>query len=133
MDRNNTQPGYSPSVYFRPHEVWEIRGAEWVPYLSPSWPTSHLMSDSVTLSPVSTAAQGLASEEKGLSLRFPRFVRAREDKSVEQASTTEFLAGMYRGQQERGRKDPGGADDGHLIDPALSDSEKDDDWEDELD
>jgi DNA ligase-1 len=20
--------GYSPSVYFRPHEVWEIRGAE---------------------------------------------------------------------------------------------------------
>jgi DNA ligase-1 len=72
------------------------------------------------------------SEGKGLSLRFPRFVRVREDKSVEQASTTEFLAGMHRGQQEPG-KDLGGADDGHLIDPALSDNEMDDDWEDELD
>lgn len=102
------------------------------PVLSPSWPTCHLISDSVTLSPVSTAAQGLVSEGKGLSLRFPRFVRVREDKSVEQASTTEFLAGMYRGQQEPG-KDLGGADDGQLIDPALSDNEMDDDWEDELD
>lgn len=72
------------------------------------------------------------SEGRGLSLRFPRFVRVREDKSVEQASTTEFLAGMYRRQQERG-KDLGGADDGHLIDPALSDNAMDDDWEDELD
>jgi DNA ligase 1 len=102
------------------------------PVLSPSRTTCHLISDSVTLSPVSTAAQGLVSEEKGLSLRFPRFVRVREDKSVEQTSTTEFLVGMYRGQQEPG-KDLGGADDGHLIDPALSDNGMDDDWEDELD
>ncbi|KAH9992652.1 ATP-dependent DNA ligase [Russula vinacea] len=106
--------GYSPSVYFRPHEVWEIRGAD------------------VTLSPVSPAAQGLVSEEKGLSLRFPRFVRVREDKSVDQASSTEFLVGMYRGQQERGQ-DLGGADEGHLIDPAPSENSMDDDWEDELD
>jgi DNA ligase 1 len=95
-------------------------------------PTCHLISDSVTISPVSAAAQGLVSEGKGLSLRFPRFVRVREDKSVEQVSTTEFLAGMYRGQQEPG-KDLGGADDGQLIDPALSDDEMDDEWEDELD
>jgi len=100
--------------------------------LSASWPTCHLISDSVTLSPVSTAAQGLVSEEKGLSLRFPRFVRVREEKSVEQASTTEFLAGMYRTQQKRG-EDLGAADDGHLIDPALSESAMDDDWGDELD
>jgi DNA ligase-1 len=88
--------------------------------------------DSVTLSPVSLAGQGLVSEDKGLSLRFPRFVRVREDKSVEQASSTEFLVGMYRQQQGRG-KDLGGADDGHLIDPALSENAMDDDWEDELD
>jgi DNA ligase-1 len=99
---------------------------------SPSWPTFHTLSDSVTLSPVSIAAQGLVSEDKGLSLRFPRFVRIREDKSMEQASSAEFLAGMYRGQQERG-KDLGGADDGQLIDPALSENAMDDEWEDELD
>jgi DNA ligase 1 len=50
----------------------------------------------------------------------------REDKSVEQASSTDFLAGMYREQQDRG-KERAGADDGQLIDPALSDL--DDDWE----
>jgi hypothetical protein len=87
---------------------------------------------SVTISPVSVAAQGLVSEDKGLSLRFPRFVRVREDKSVEQASSAEFLVGMYRGQQEQG-KDLGGADDGHLIDQALSENAMDDDWEDEFD
>jgi hypothetical protein len=52
---------------------------------------------------------------------------------VEQASSTEFLVGIYQGQQERG-KDLGGADDGHLIDQALSENGvDDDDWEDELD
>ncbi|KAH9978563.1 ATP-dependent DNA ligase [Lactifluus volemus] len=95
--------GYTPSVYFRPHQVWEIRGAD------------------VTLSPVSVAAKGLVSDDKGLSLRFPRFIRVREDKSVEQASSTDFLAGMYREQQGRG-KDGGDADDGQLLDPALSDT-----------
>jgi len=101
--------GYSPSVYFRPHEVWEIRGAD------------------VTVSPVSVAAKGLVSENRGLSLRFPRFVRIREDKSVEDASSTDFLAGMYREQQGRGTVQ-GGTDDGQLIDPApLTDSELDDD------
>jgi len=105
--------GYSPSVYFRPHEVWEIRGAD------------------VTLSPVSVAAQGLVSEDRGLSLRFPRFVRVREDKSVEQASSTDFLARMYQEQQQYD-KDLGGADDGHLIDPVPSDTAMDDEWEDEL-
>jgi len=90
--------GYSPSVFFRPHEVWEIRGAD------------------VTVSPVSVAAQGLVSESRGLSLRFPRFLRVREDKSVEQASSTNFLARMYR-EQHQWDKDLGGADDGQLIDP----------------
>ena len=92
----------------------------------------NVISDSVTLSPVSVAAQGLVSvsEDKGLSLRFPRFIRVREDKSVEQASSTEFLAGMYREQQERGREAAGGADDGDLIDPAPSDAgADDDDWD----
>jgi DNA ligase-1 len=43
----------------------------------------------------------LVSEEKGLSLRFPRFLRKREDKSIEEASTNYFLAGLWRKQEER--------------------------------
>ena len=86
------------------------------------------ISNSVTLSPVSVAAKGLVSENRGLSLRFPRFVRIREDKSVEDASSTDFLAGMYREQQGRGMVQ-GGADDGQLVDLALTDDELDDDGE----
>ncbi|TFY69614.1 hypothetical protein EVG20_g3074 [Dentipellis fragilis] len=93
--------GYRPSVYFRPHEVWEIRGAD------------------ITVSPVSVAAKGLVSDDRGLSLRFPRFIKTREDKSVEQASTPEFLASIYRDQQGKGR-DQAGADDGQLVDVDLS-------------
>ena len=56
----------------------------------------------VTLSPVYTAAMGLVSEERGLSLRFPRFLKVREDKSVEEASESEFLAALWRKQEARG-------------------------------
>lgn len=66
--------GYLPDVWFEPREVWEVRGAD------------------VTLSPVYPAAKGLVSEERGLSLRFPRFLRRRDDKSVEDASGPEVLA-----------------------------------------
>jgi DNA ligase-1 len=55
----------------------------------------------ITLSPTYTAAIGLVSEERGLSLRFPRFVKVREDKSIEEASTDEFLAELWRKQQAR--------------------------------
>jgi DNA ligase-1 len=53
------------------------------------------------LSPVYTAAIGLVSEERGLSLRFPRFLKKRTDKSIEEASTSEFLAGLWRKQEAK--------------------------------
>lgn len=71
-----------PDVWWRPSEVWEIRGAD------------------VTVSPNYTAAIGLVNEERGLSIRFPRFMRRREDKTVEQASTPAMLAKMYFEQQK---------------------------------
>ena len=74
---------------------------------------------SITLSPVSVAALGKVSTERGLSLRFPRFIRVRDDKPVHAASTPDFLAQMWRTQESRG-KDTAGADDGDLIDAAVA-------------
>ena len=85
---------------------------------------------SVTVSPVSVAALGLVSATRGLSLRFPRFIRVREDKAVENASTPEFLANMYRSQQGQGR-DRGGVDDGDLVDVEVEESEVEDEYESE--
>jgi DNA ligase-1 len=99
------QPGFveysgpRPDVWFEPQEVWEMAFAD------------------ITLSPVYTAAIGLVSEDRGLSMRFPRFLRKREDKGIEEASTSEFLAGLYRKQGEKAvvaapaRGDAGGDDD----------------------
>ena len=58
----------------------------------------------VTLSPTYTAAVGLVSEERGLSLRFPRFLRVREDKGIDEASSTDFLAELFRKQVALGKK-----------------------------
>ncbi|WVQ94526.1 hypothetical protein IAU59_001605 [Kwoniella sp. CBS 9459] len=72
--------GLIPDVWFEPSEVWEIRGAD------------------ITLSPVYPAASSLLGSERGLSIRFPRFMKIREDKSWEQATTSEQFAEMYRKQ-----------------------------------
>lgn len=72
-----------PEVWFEPQEVWEMAFAD------------------VTLSPTYTAAIGLVSDERGLSLRFPRFMKKREDKGIDEASTNEFLASLYRKQESK--------------------------------
>lgn len=82
-----------PDVWFEPQEVWEMAFAD------------------ITLSPTYTAAIGLVSDERGLSLRFPRFLRVREDKSIDEASTSEFLAALWRKQMERAGKEQDSAVD----------------------
>jgi DNA ligase-1 len=82
------KPGYveyngQPDVWFEPQEVWEMAFAD------------------ITLSPTYTAAIGLVSEDRGLSLRFPRFLKKREDKGIEEANTSEFLAGLWRKQEAK--------------------------------
>ncbi|KAI9871349.1 MAG: hypothetical protein M1830_002995, partial [Pleopsidium flavum] len=91
----------TPDVWFEPQEVWEMAFAD------------------ITMSPTYTAAIGLVSDERGLSLRFPRFLKVREDKSIEEASTADFLAGLWRKQQAR-------ATPGAGVDAAVEEMDADD-------
>ena len=64
------------------------------------------------------------SDEKGLSLRFPRFLKKREDKGIDEASTSEFLAGLWRKQEE---KAPGAAAAEKAVDVQEDVEDGDDD------
>lgn len=84
-----SRPGYveypgRPDVWFEPQEVWEMAFAD------------------ITISPVYRAALGLVDEDRGLSMRFPRFLKAREDKGIEEASTADFLAELWFKQADKG-------------------------------
>ncbi|MDR5708428.1 MAG: ATP-dependent DNA ligase [Armatimonadota bacterium] len=67
-----------PDVWIEPALVFEIVGAE------------------ITLSPIHTAGWGRVREGAGLAIRFPRFLRVREDKSPTDATTVEELVEMYQ-------------------------------------
>jgi DNA ligase-1 len=76
----------TPDVWFEPQEVWEVAFAD------------------LTLSPTYTAAIGLVNEDRGLSTRFPRFLKVREDKGIEEATDAEYLATLYRKQEAKAPK-----------------------------
>ncbi|KAF8227418.1 DNA ligase I [Tricholoma matsutake] len=85
-----------PDVWFEPKIVWEVLTAD------------------LSLSPVYTAAQGLI-DNRGISLRFPRFIRVRDDKAADDATGPDQVAEMYERQalaQSNGKKKGGDADDG---------------------
>jgi DNA ligase 1 len=92
-----------PDAWFEPQEVWEMAFAD------------------ITLSPTYTAAIGLVSEERGLSMRFPRFLRVRLDKGIDEASTSDFLASLYRKQEAKAQANGHQNEIGDLGDDLVDD------------
>jgi DNA ligase-1 len=67
-----------PDVWFMPAVVLEVRAQE------------------LTRSPMHTAGASLLGNGRGLALRFPRFVRYREDKEPTDATTTAEVVRLFR-------------------------------------
>ncbi|KAG2165907.1 hypothetical protein VTO58DRAFT_108770 [Aureobasidium pullulans] len=84
-----------PDVWFEPRLVWEVKTAD------------------LTLSPRYKAAADALNDSsgKGVSLRFPRYIRDRDDKKPDDATTARQVAEMYRKQESVGKNKGPSVDD----------------------
>jgi DNA ligase-1 len=57
-----------------------------------------VLGDEITLSPIHTCAYNRLRKNSGLAVRFPRFIRYREDKAPEDSTNVEEVEEMYRSQ-----------------------------------
>lgn len=81
-------------MWFEPKVVWEVLCAD------------------LTLSPrYKAAADNVDASGKGISLRFPRYIRERDDKGADSATTARQVAEMYRAQDNVSGAKKGGVDD----------------------
>ena len=76
-------PKDQPDVWFEPRFVWEVKTAD------------------LTLSPRYKAGADALNDAsgKGISLRFPRFIKEREDKKTEEATGSRMVVEMYQKQE----------------------------------
>jgi DNA ligase-1 len=74
----------SADYWIEPKYVFEVLGAE------------------ISFSPIHTCAYGSLKSDAGLAIRFPRFTgRIRDDKSAEDATSTEEIINMYKNQLKK--------------------------------
>lgn len=69
-----------PDVWLDAKVVWEVKAAD------------------LSISPVYTAAIGKVDRSKGISIRFPRLLRVRDDKLPEETTSPDQIADMYTRQ-----------------------------------
>ncbi|CAB3396747.1 unnamed protein product [Caenorhabditis bovis] len=74
-------PTLKPDDIFSPSLVFEVKCAD------------------ITISPRHMAASSLTPDGKGISLRFPRFLRIRDDKNAEDATSSAQILEMYKNQE----------------------------------
>jgi len=87
----NVHAKMKPDVWLEPCQVWEIKAAD------------------LQISPVHTSAFGAKADGKGIGLRFPRFLRIRDDKPPEDATSAEQIVDMFESQAVIAKS--GGGDD----------------------
>lgn len=57
-----------------------------------------IMATDIQISPIYTCGYGICHESRGLGLRFPRYIKYREDKDAEDCTPTSLIVDMYNQQ-----------------------------------